>query len=311
MILALLLLAPVQSFDCRKAETAIEKMVCADPELSALDEQLATAFAAARARGDVEPAHQRAWLKDVRARCADIACLKQVYRVRIEGLGRPLEGEWRRIGGTRHDAGVLRISGVTATAVEFALVAHNGMRTGEVEGVAERRGAAARFVEAETGCEVRLRREGSRIRVSTSSACAQHAGMGVSFDGEYGVGEPEPPVTLTGLGVLDRGVTEAAFAALTGGDYRRFVDSMDDMLADEKDLDALGTKAVSGWVRSADGEAAAIVMSRGDGRIYAAVVDDDVIRYYSNDPAFKAKLPATIDQWRGSLGDRKVVFASR
>ena len=44
--------AAAQSFDCRKAATAVEKMICADTDLSRLDEQMAQAFADARKRLD-------------------------------------------------------------------------------------------------------------------------------------------------------------------------------------------------------------------------------------------------------------------
>lgn len=308
----LLLLTSAQSFDCRKAASAAEKLICADRALAALDEQLARAFAAARARGDVDVVNQRAWLKDVRGRCADAACLTEVYRARIEGLGRGLAGEWTLVGSTRHSGGVLVISEVSDTAFAFVLSVRTGMRMGEIEGVARRTRGAARFVDDETRCEVRLRREGTRIRVTATSPCAAFAGMGVGFDGEYGIGEPEPPpVTLTSLEVLHPRVTEAAFSALTGADHQLFVSSLDDMWGEQKDLDGFGAKIVLGWTRISGGEEAAIVMSRADGMIYAAVIDGDVIKYFSNDPAFRTQLPATISAWRDGFPDKKLVFASR
>lgn len=91
--LALLCAQPAEatSFDCTKAGTAAEKMVCADAELSRLDEALGNIYAEARAQSadaDAETikSEHRAWLRDNRAACPDSACLKSVYESRIRVL---------------------------------------------------------------------------------------------------------------------------------------------------------------------------------------------------------------------------------
>lgn len=79
------------SFDCAKAATKIEMLVCEDITLSLKDEQLATSFAqaliesknAARLRQQ-----QREWLASVRNRCTDVGCLRSAYDSRLENLGR-------------------------------------------------------------------------------------------------------------------------------------------------------------------------------------------------------------------------------
>ena len=84
-----MLRAEAASFDCRKAASAVEKQVCADPGLSRLDDSLAREYKAALARGD-EPralkAAQRAWLQESRNACKDAACLRSAYEARITGL---------------------------------------------------------------------------------------------------------------------------------------------------------------------------------------------------------------------------------
>ena len=75
------------SFDCQRASTRLEVMICSDPTLSALDDQLDAGYKAADARHAV-PAlreEQRAWLAQ-RARCADAACLGDMYRHRVVDL---------------------------------------------------------------------------------------------------------------------------------------------------------------------------------------------------------------------------------
>lgn len=75
------------SFDCGKARGAVERMICADDELSGLDERMAAAFRAAGgpASGAALRQEQRAWLA-ARDRCGDAACLRRAYRDRIAAL---------------------------------------------------------------------------------------------------------------------------------------------------------------------------------------------------------------------------------
>jgi uncharacterized protein len=78
-------LAP-PSFDCAKAASEAEKLVCTDAELAALDRQLATRYAEAK---DADPAMQRGWVKG-RDECwkADDArlCVLESYRTRLVEL---------------------------------------------------------------------------------------------------------------------------------------------------------------------------------------------------------------------------------
>jgi uncharacterized protein len=82
--------AAAQSFDCAKAQTRIEKMVCADRSIADLDEYLGRYYAASR--GEIPEAasclqsDQAQWLKTTRDVCADGACLKAAYLNRLAEL---------------------------------------------------------------------------------------------------------------------------------------------------------------------------------------------------------------------------------
>jgi uncharacterized protein len=80
--------AQAASFDCAKAATAVEKMICADAELSKLDKEMASAHRRARER-TADPAgfraEQRNWLK-FRNSCKDAVCVKQAYQKRLGAL---------------------------------------------------------------------------------------------------------------------------------------------------------------------------------------------------------------------------------
>lgn len=94
-------------FNCAKASTAVEKAICADPELSRLDDQLTANYKKAMAGtpdGGALTFDQHAWLKSVRNRCTDSECLVTVYQERINVLG-----EWNLGGGGEDITGNFRV----------------------------------------------------------------------------------------------------------------------------------------------------------------------------------------------------------
>jgi uncharacterized protein len=83
LCILLLVIAPVMSwaasFNCQKAATRLDKMICGDPQLSRLDEEPASAYKYAKSLPgkNAEPAvvDQRRWFKSQRNACRDAACL--------------------------------------------------------------------------------------------------------------------------------------------------------------------------------------------------------------------------------------------
>ena len=90
-LLALLLplAASAASFDCARAASRVEKAICADAEVSRLDDHLGRFYWAARERlaenRSCVEADQRQWLR-ARNACADGACLKRAYLERLGEL---------------------------------------------------------------------------------------------------------------------------------------------------------------------------------------------------------------------------------
>lgn len=79
------------SFDCAKASSAQEKMICSDRELARLDVDLARAYGKAReAAADPKAlqAEQLQWLSSTRKSCSDKACLADAYMSRTAELSR-------------------------------------------------------------------------------------------------------------------------------------------------------------------------------------------------------------------------------
>ncbi|MDR0666923.1 MAG: lysozyme inhibitor LprI family protein [Campylobacteraceae bacterium] len=73
------------SFDCKKATTEVEKLICSNEELSQLDDELNKAYKEILNKTDNKEAlikEQRAWIKE-RNSCKDEACIKIFYRTQI------------------------------------------------------------------------------------------------------------------------------------------------------------------------------------------------------------------------------------
>lgn len=77
------------SFDCEKASTGQERLICSDPDLAAADVALAQAYQAARnASTDKKwlSEQQSTWRKTVRDACSDVQCMLIAYQQRIAEL---------------------------------------------------------------------------------------------------------------------------------------------------------------------------------------------------------------------------------
>lgn len=81
--------ASAASFDCARASTKVEKMICSIPTLSGLDEQLDAQF-----KQNIKEVHesksllheQKLWLVNTRNMCVDSDCLRMAYIARIDRL---------------------------------------------------------------------------------------------------------------------------------------------------------------------------------------------------------------------------------
>lgn len=77
------------SFDCAKASTQVEQIICSDRNIASLDRRLAAVYADLRSNeesGDYFRSDQKEWLKKTRAPCTDARCLEEAYSSRIDEL---------------------------------------------------------------------------------------------------------------------------------------------------------------------------------------------------------------------------------
>lgn len=73
------------SFDCAKAVTKVEHLICDNPEISKFDDELSVAYKAVlknRTQADTIRQKQKQWMKE-RNGCVDAACVKGAYEARL------------------------------------------------------------------------------------------------------------------------------------------------------------------------------------------------------------------------------------
>lgn len=80
--------AQAVSFNCAKAQTKVEKLICGNEQASQLDKEMQSAYQEAQAHV-ADPvslkSEQRQWLK-MRDKCNDVACIIQAYHTRLANL---------------------------------------------------------------------------------------------------------------------------------------------------------------------------------------------------------------------------------
>lgn len=196
-------IAQAASFDCNKARTPMEKAICSDMKLSALDDELnATYKSAAERSGNKEAIRrwQRDWLKSYEVTsCKDAACWQAQFAERIAILKNVASrqeptarwtGHYVRYINDRkdiHPASItlIGLSGNRIYASGSALwqgpnAAGGQVHTGEIDGIGTLKGAKAIF--DLDGCFATLALDAQGLTVLEEDGCG---GLNVSFVGNY------------------------------------------------------------------------------------------------------------------------------
>ena len=78
--------AHAASFDCAKASTKVEHIICDNPDVSKLDEELAASYKAAlqdQSKAESIKQSQKQWIRK-RNECANASCVKSIYKARLK-----------------------------------------------------------------------------------------------------------------------------------------------------------------------------------------------------------------------------------
>lgn len=181
-------------FDCAKASSAVEKMICADTQLSVLDSSLKNAYQQALSN-TATPAdlktEQQYWLQEVRDACKDNACLTRVYHLRLDQLNAGgISGEYQR-DSAPHTATInvqpveYQQFHITGNAVWVGNAETGNVNIGELDSLAPLEANTLQYSSGndEFACKLTLNFAKQALTVSGDNGnCGGH---NVSFDGLY------------------------------------------------------------------------------------------------------------------------------
>ncbi|HWT15210.1 MAG TPA: lysozyme inhibitor LprI family protein, partial [Patescibacteria group bacterium] len=199
--------ARAASFDCAKATTTVEQLVCTNPALSDLDDDLAATYRQATSLaspGDAEPKQsQRTWLKRRNA-CSDADCVAAAYQARIaeleDAIGQDLNAEAIAGTYTRRDNDYSddgEPSEITVRALPDGRVAIDGealwignadagnVHTGTLEGDYALRGGRIDYRDGDDEWSCALTLRFARDALDVHEPRPTCGGMNVRFGGRY------------------------------------------------------------------------------------------------------------------------------
>lgn len=310
------------SFDCASAGSKTEKAICADADLSRLDEQLAERWRATLASVPDPKAlktDQRQWLRN-RNGCGDLtACLRRQYLMRLAELEHATQpfnwdATWQLIPPGTSTSATATTQRRDATHIIVSIEAAEGGNSGDLEGVATLKDGKAIYSEDE--CTLLLTPINGVLDISQTDAggyCS--AGMGVYYTGRFIASEQRLSLDydMLSLGLARTPADNQALHALLENDYQRAVEMSGSLMTAEPSSDVPDSQVTEMWMRGLGGTG--VVMRAGGARFWVLLVTYDDgksrLRYYTNEPKWKNRLPQALQVWSERMKtnlDRPIEF---
>ncbi|MES1215056.1 MAG: hypothetical protein ABUT20_06045, partial [Bacteroidota bacterium] len=230
------------------------------------------------------------------------------------------KGEWER--DLWQNPASLKIKNIISDSLDFQLFSSSGGHSGEIEGKALINGNIATYYLAEKydTCLLSFEIFGDSLIVMNHTKGNCFAAMGVTYAGKYYNSKTKSKKilsekensneTLLTLGIFDNPSEDSAFRLLTNEDYNLFLSSTQ-LSSDDDDLDNFNAKVKSSAVRGLFTIMENIIIIDSSKNIWAAVIDEDKVLYYTNNKDYQIKLPKTIENWRSGFKNYPVVYKSK
>lgn len=220
-------------------------------------------------------------------------------------------GKWERL--IWKNPANLEIKAAKDNSIEFSIFASSGGNTGEIDGQAMVEKNIATYVNVEDGdtCLIIFSLQGDSVIIIDQQLGNCYTGMGVGYSGKYqnerNLPKKTDTKTLVELGVLNSKPQDSIFKELVKEKYNLFVNTTQET-SESEDLDSLNTVVKSSGVKGLYTSMENIVMVDSVNNIWAAVIDDDKVYYFTNSEKHKNTLPKTIDNWRENFKNYDIVF---
>jgi hypothetical protein len=220
-------------------------------------------------------------------------------------------GNWTIESG--HDArgGNLFIREVGSAGFVFDLAVWNGSHTGIISGFARIFSPDTAYARVAAGegdkfCELSFRRSLTQrardIVIEESGDGRFFHGMGATFSGRYSWRH----LALFEGEILDEIDLQRLHSIV--GQYFDPMMSRFQGLSDGENHDAFVARVTIGGVRGLYTMMEGIVLRGERGQLWAAYIDDDVVRYFTTEREYQAMVPNTIEKWRERFKHKKIIF---
>jgi hypothetical protein len=223
------------------------------------------------------------------------------------------KNKWQWRSEFRFEGGELEILSIKEDSISFTLSASNGGHLGDLEGNAVVAANKAVYSNNEDGdsCLIEFTLAGDSIIHVDQKYGDCSAAMGVTYSGDYWNSKlpwiKKDTITLVTLEILKNTQQDSIFRALVGGFYEDFLNTTQ-LTSEDDDLDSLHASVHSSAIRGLFTISENIVMIDSTNQIWAAVIKDEKVYYFTNSNLYKNKLPRTIEKWRTDFKEQKVVY---
>ncbi|WP_421339174.1 hypothetical protein [Aeromonas veronii] len=222
-------------------------------------------------------------------------------------------GEWLNHNPGRTFGGRLFIRETASSGFLFDLTVFSGSHTGQVTAEALYVSRDMAYAKIDNGPEnsygeISFKRrviDGKKfLTVEETASCSFHRGMGVVFSGEFQWSSDH----LFDLGFLNELELERIYNLL--GDYYFDFKKRMEGIGECENLDTFQAKVFRGGIRGFSTYMEAIVMCSPHGGLWIAYLDENEVKYFTNDSNWKTLMPKTIEDWQGRFNNSKVNFIS-
>lgn len=223
-----------------------------------------------------------------------------------------LEGSWTWEGSVKYCRSELKIFNQTKKYFDFEIFSTCGSHVGELKGRAKiisNNMAHSVIKDPDYPCEVYFRKiRNNKIKVkTTNNDCQGFRGVAVGFKGIYIKNLRIKEKTLRDyLNYIFENEKELiAFQKLIGPNYEKLFTDLFYSTSEDKELNArVYTGSVTGFFNVIE----SIIIINSPNRIWAAAIDNEVVRYFTNVPDYYSRLPKTIEEWRKGFLEKPVIF---
>lgn len=303
------------AINCQRAVTPLENTICNNDNLHWLNSTMTLVYSTMLIREDTIKIHNMytAWAKSLES-CTSEGCIERAYYEGISELSDTnmdfdWQGQWWNMRAANKSGGTIKFSRSAQWSVTADMRAWAGLNRDDFTAEARKvYGMAVVERIADTNnCKMLIipKKDGSmQVHTNAEWGCGISMPTGVFLDGRYQRADedPRPPFTLLTMGIFNDPERDRQFRQIVGDDYHHFVDTANVYIYQD-DIDNIGAKVVSMWVRGAANTRTAIIMYTPEGKIWAARIAPTAegklqLHYYSTEGKDAGKMPRTLASWK-------------